>query len=99
MPDEPTTTEILDAINSFAGHVDEQFSEVKEDIRIIKATMVTKDYLDDKLADLRGDLTVLIRKEDTKVKTLVELLIERGILQKEDRKRLFSMEPFAELSF
>ncbi len=36
--------------------------------------MVTKDYLDEKLADLRGDLTILIRKEDTKLKTLVEVL-------------------------
>lgn len=29
--------------------------------------MVTKDYLDDKLADLRGDLVVLTKKEDAKV--------------------------------
>jgi hypothetical protein len=59
--------------------------------------MVTKDYLDEKLADLQGDLTVLMRKEDTKLKTLVEILIEKQVLSNEDKKRLFVMEPFPEM--
>lgn len=36
--------------------------------------MVTKDYLDDKLADLKGDLVVLMRKEDAKLQALVDVL-------------------------
>lgn len=40
---------------------------IKGEVGTIKATMVTKNYLDDKLADLRGDLVVMMRKEDSKV--------------------------------
>lgn len=96
MSHEPTTTDILDAVQDFATSVDKQFdrvdrqfervdkqlAEVKQDIKEIKAVMVTKDYLNEKLTDLRGDLTVLIRKEDNKVK--------------DDRKHIFSLEPFAQ---
>ena len=59
--------------------------------------MVTKAYLDDKLADLRGDLVVLMRKEDTKLKTLVEILHERGVIGKAETERIFGMEPFPQL--
>ncbi len=59
--------------------------------------MVTKSYLDDKLADLKGDLTVLMRKEDTKLKALVEILAEKKVLNEEDKKRIFTMEPFPQL--
>src|SRR3989304_1469369 len=41
-------------------------STLRSEVGIIKSEMVTKDYLDDKLADLRGDMVVLTRKEDTK---------------------------------
>jgi len=60
--------------------------------------MVTKDYLDEKLADLRGDLVVLTRKEDAKVRTLVEILRERKVLTDDDAKRILSMEPFPQLA-
>ena len=67
MPQEPTNQDILQAIGVFSNTVDKR-------LNTIESTMVTKDYLDEKLADLRGDLTILIRKEDTKLKTLVEVL-------------------------
>lgn len=60
----------------------------------IRAEMVTKSYLDDKLADLRGDLVVLTRKEDTKLRELVSVLREKNILTDPDIKRILSMEPF-----
>lgn len=55
-----TVDEILGAVNEFSNAVDKRFDK-------IESTMVTKDYLDDKLADLRGDLVVMMQKEDTKV--------------------------------
>jgi predicted nucleic acid-binding Zn-ribbon protein len=86
------------------GGLKEEVGSLKEqvtgiDIRLtrVEALMVTKDYLDDKLADLKGDLTVLMRKEDTKLKTLVDILMEKQILSTDDKKRLFTMEPFPEL--
>lgn len=80
MPKEPTNKEILEAINAFSGETDKRFDGIDGrldgiDGRLTKveATMVTKDYLDDKLSDLRGDLVVLMRKEDMKVKKLVDI--------------------------
>lgn len=60
--------------------------------------MVTKEYLDDKLADLRGDLVVLTRKEDGKLRLLVEKLHQRQILSDADKQEIFKMEPFPQLS-
>jgi hypothetical protein len=49
------------------------------------------------LADLRGDLVVLTRKEDTKLKELVEILKKKKILTDDDVKHLLTMEPFPQL--
>lgn len=104
MGKEVTTNEILDAINDFAGKTEQRFEKIeseiggmKSEIGSIRATMVTKDYLDEKMADLRGDLVVLTRKEDVKVKRLVELLCEKKVLTENEKKELFSMEPFPQL--
>ena len=89
--------------------VDEQFIAVRKDstgirgditgirgdITKIQATMVTKDYLDEKMADLRGDLVVLMRKEDTKLKKLIEKLRARNVLDDRDVQDIVRMEPFA----
>src|SRR3989344_4755544 len=71
-----------------------EISGIKGEIISIKATMVTKDYLDEKMSDLRGDLVVMMRKEDTKLKTLVGVLKEKSVLDSNDVKRIYSMEPF-----
>ncbi len=89
--------ELGEAIHLFAEHVDKRFDLVEKDVTKINATMVTKDYLDEKMADQRGDLTVLMRKEDTKVKTLVEVLVEKKVLNEVDPKRIYSLEPFAQI--
>lgn len=108
---EPTNYEILKAVNKFATHTEQQFQVVKSemgemkpdiggikaDIGKIKANMVTKDYLDDKLADLRGDLVVLMRKEDIKIRALVEILRQKNILTKEEEKKVLTMQPFPRL--
>jgi hypothetical protein len=52
--------------------------------------MVTKDYLDDKLADLRGDLVVLIRRPNNKVDTLVDVLHEKHVINESDVRRVAS---------
>ena len=71
---------------------------MKSDIVNIKSTMVTKDYLDDKLSDLRGDLTLLMRKEDTKVAMLVKILRARDVITEDDKQQIFAMEPFPQMS-
>jgi len=111
MPKEPTSREILEAIHAFAESVDERFNKIDErldktderldnlDGRVNKigSQMVTKDYLDDKLVDLRGDLVVMLRKEDTKMSRLVEILMKKSLISEEETKAILSMEPFAKL--
>lgn len=48
---EQTHADILSAINGFANHTEQRFIDIEGDIKHIKNVMVTKDYLDDKLAD------------------------------------------------
>jgi len=68
----------------------------------IENRMVTKEYfkeyLDDKLADLRGDLVVLTRKEDFKVRALVEVMAQKQLLSKDEANKILSMEPFPQLA-
>jgi hypothetical protein len=102
MQNEPTNSDILEAISVFSTNVDEKFDQIDQrfdrletDVTRIKATMVTKEYLDEKMSDLRGDLVVLVRKEDTKVTALVGELTRLNVLPEDSAKRILNMEPFA----
>ncbi len=107
MDKEPTSREILSAINAFSTNVNERFEKIDErfekiDERFEKAegkmtTLVTKDYLDEKMADLRGDLVVLMRKEDTKLLKLVDILKNRKVISESEEKQILSLEPFSKL--
>lgn len=101
MPKEITNEEILEAINDFANHTEKRFDKLEvrfdnleTEVNTIKSTMVTKSYLDDKLADLRGDLVIMLRKEDVKVKALVDVLETQKIISETDAKKILAMEPF-----
>ena len=102
-------TDILSAINTFSTEVDKRFSGIdghlnKIDGRLdkIEDTMITKYYLndklDEKLADLRGDLVVLVRKEDVKMKKLIDILKKRNLLNDNEFNEIMSMEPFPQLA-
>jgi hypothetical protein len=69
-------------------------NETKAEFRSIKATMVTKSYLDDKIADLRGELVLLARKSNTKFGALVEQLVLQGTLKRELADKILALEPF-----
>lgn len=74
----------------------QDIGSTKADIIGIRSQMVTKDYLDDKLADLRSDLIVLCRKSDTKLSTLVGSLVKEGSLKQSVADKILAMEPFAQ---
>lgn len=105
----PLDKEDLQKIGQEVGKVIEhnvnpQFEEIrtemdgiKDEMNGMKAQMVTKDYLDYKLADLRGDLVVLMRKEDTKVTKLIEVLQKKEVLNDDEAKALLEMEPFSRM--
>ena len=52
------------------------------------------DAMDDKLAALKGDLIVLMRKEDKKLIELIHMLTRKDLLSIEEAQRLLSLEPF-----
>ncbi len=56
-------SEILEALGTFAEKVDERFDKIESDANKLQATVVTKGYLDDKLADFHSDIIQHTRKE------------------------------------
>ncbi len=74
-----------------------EFIELKKDVTSIKSTIATKDFVTEKLSDLQGNLVVLMRKEDTKLKALVEILKDRHVITEEDKKQILALEPFPSL--
>lgn len=105
----PTLQDVIDVLHVFSKNVDEQFKHVDERFQQIDArftriegtmatmeeSMVTKAYLDERLTDLRGDLVVLVRKEDRKLGALVDALVERRVLDRKTGEQILSLEPFA----
>ncbi|MBI2458926.1 MAG: hypothetical protein HYV53_00030 [Parcubacteria group bacterium] len=87
----------FDEVGKQFDEVNKKFTEVNSHLGKVESNMLTKDYLDDKLADLRGDLVVLTRKEDNKVKKLINILRKRDLISDDEVKEIMSMEPFAQL--
>ena len=92
--EDTSKNEILEAIGEFSNRVDQELTSIKGEIAQIKSTMVTKDYLDDKLLNMKGDMVVMMRKEDEKVKLLVNLLNKKNVLSDIEAKSIFALEPF-----
>lgn len=53
--------------------------------------------MSERLADLKGDLVILMRKEDRKLIALTELLIDKKVITVSEAKGIFQMEPFPQL--
>ncbi|OGL66198.1 hypothetical protein A3B21_01910 [Candidatus Uhrbacteria bacterium RIFCSPLOWO2_01_FULL_47_24] len=90
---EPTNAEILEAMNEFATKVDQQFVKINATL----TTIPTQDDMDKKLFNTKGDIILTVRKEDVKLRTLVEILREKKVLTDPDIKRILSLEPFPQL--
>lgn len=93
--------DILSAVNTSFTDVAVELHEIKGRLNQVENRlgnvenqMVTKDYLDDKLHDLRGDLTVIIRKEDRKVVALIDELRQTKVLSEPAAQRILALEPF-----
>jgi hypothetical protein len=69
-------------------------ARLQTDVTRIDATMVTKDYLDRKLADLRADFGGMIRKEDSKIDAVVDKLEEKKVIESNESTDLKIMGAF-----
>jgi ElaB/YqjD/DUF883 family membrane-anchored ribosome-binding protein len=99
--------EILGVVNFIKDHaasqesVDnlaEQVQKLKDNASEIRSSMVTKDYLDNKLADVRSDFGSLVRKEDAKLRATVVAINQANVFSKEKTNEILTMEPYPQLS-
>lgn len=68
--------------------------ELTHEINKLEWKVVSRDYLDEKLHDLKGDLIMITRKEDKKLSTLVTVLQNKKVLSDQDTKLILQLEPF-----
>lgn len=88
----------LDKVEERLDNVGQQLDKVEQRITKVEATMVTKEYLDEKLGRLKGDLVVEMRGFNHKLSALVGILRDHKVISDSEAKRVLSMEPFPELS-
>ncbi len=86
--------EDLGEVKSEIGQIKEKLDNIDNRVAILENQMVTKSYLDDKLGDLSGDLVVKLRKEDSKVDRLAEILRRKDLLDDSDLKQLAEYQIF-----
>lgn len=82
-------------------NINPQFDEIRARLGSVEgamATMVTESYLDDKLADLKGEFTVRQRTQDRKVNTLINTLDRKKVLAADDVHELNAIEVFPKLA-
>ncbi len=89
--------EMHDMATELRGEMHDMGQNLRSEMKKIEQD--TRDYIADQVSDLKGDLTVLMRKEDTKVVQLIGILKKKHVLDAEDERVLLSMEPFAKLYF
>ena len=71
---------------------------IKSDIIGIKSSMVTKSYLDDKLADLKSDLIGYDRRLEHKTDALIGTLADHRTLTPSDLERLEQARVFPRMT-
>ena len=91
-------------LDSMEKKFEARFEKIEADIEQIKARlaslenqMVTKEYMDRRLADLRADFGGLVRKEDAKVDFVIDKLEEKSILNSSDTANLKANSPFVKV--
>lgn len=72
------------------GNLEPSLNQLHEAV----AQLPTKSYLDDKLANLEGDLIKKLRKEDEKVNRIAQLLKEKQIFTDKDVTELQNLQVF-----
>jgi chromosome segregation ATPase len=100
--------EMHEMIQMFATHVDERFDRVDQrfdrlegrvetlevNVGSMRAAMVTKEYLDDKLAEHGSRYGELIRQTNGKIELLADALVKEKSLSSVSAKKVISAEPF-----
>ncbi len=104
---EITMNELMDFLQEhMATREDVANCATKEDLLALRADMQKDmkvmehrilDTMDDKLTDLKGDLVVLMRKEDTKLVELIDILRNKNVINNDEASRILGMQPFPQI--
>ena len=77
--------------------IDERVPKIIDEIvppMINRAKLELMDHFDDKIADLRGDIILLFRKDDRRFLKLVEMLYEKKVFNQKDIEILQELKLF-----
>ena len=93
-------SELKQSFDDFELKVDNKFKnfELKVDNKLNTLELKIIDAMDDKLSNLKGDLTILMRREDKKVSELINLLRDKKVIAPEEADRLLALQPFPQSS-
>lgn len=70
--------------------------DMHKDIGLLEWKMITKEYFDQKLFSVNGDLMVLARTNETKATAILYWLKEKKVLQTEVIRSILELEPAAQ---
>ncbi len=87
----------LDKVEQRLDGVEQRLVSVEQRLTRLEMGAVTKEYLDEKLYSLKGDMIVMFRQENTKLETLVEALQEQRSLSLDKGKKILALEPFPKI--
>jgi len=93
-----TNQEILEAIHTFSSYVDKEFSNIKSimvtkdelkdafknEFAKFETRMVSKDYLDQKLSDLHGELIEPVRRGEKRLVATLDLLTTKNLVTEKE---------------
>lgn len=88
--DETASKAELAVVKTDLAVVKTDLATVRSELRTVQATMVTKNYLDEKLANLKSDLIRIIRTLDSKIEYLISVLENRKIISGDEVKHMHS---------
>ena len=91
---EHNITPQFQGVNERLDKVESRLDGVENRLNGVESQMVTKTYLDDKLADLEGGTVARQRKEDQKVNLLIQILENKKVLEETDVKQLQEFQIF-----
>ncbi len=74
------------------GVLKQDVVSIRQDMNKMKLDIL--DAVDDKLADLKGDLIVMMRAEDQKNSALVKILHKRRVITDAEAQAILVMRPF-----
>ncbi|MFH1253657.1 MAG: hypothetical protein V1664_05035 [Candidatus Uhrbacteria bacterium] len=96
-----TTQDILCSVNKSFSEIEQKMNgfitkdELKFEFAKFGAKMDDRfDKVDEKIAETRGDLVSMLRKEDAKLGTLAGKLLKHKVLPTKSIREVLAMEPF-----